>query len=762
MSFFQELQRRKVIRTVIAYVVAAFAVAQGTQLLVEALALPREILKAVVVIAIVALPAVIVLAWMFDASSRGLQPADTSGRSISWGKFAIAGVVVLAGVIGAIAVFTMRGSRKDLDANLIAILPFRVTGTADLAFLREGMVDLLATKLTGERGMRAADPRNVLSALGQKQLTDTKLGDGRSFATSLGAGQVLTGSIVGTARHFTITAALIDVATNRRVPAQVEGTLDSLTAVVDRLAGALLSLQAGEGTQRLTALTSTSLPALRAYLDAQAEFRVAHFHKAVQLYATAVDLDSTFALAAMGHILSSGWDDVPDETVDRSKRYLVQNLNRLGPVDRLVGIAVAGDHYPDRRSVRERVRAWEAVLDKAPDRPDAWFEYGDQLTHYGPLAEYSPDDSLPKRAFERALRLDSMNILSLLHLSDFAVMRGDRETVTRLDARRTRLDPTAQAGRYQAGWRARLLGDSTALQALRAATDTSAFYDLWALILAPAIVGTGVGDALFAIEKWLARATTAEEKRQVYLAAHDAYLVMGMPSRAARMLRARRALETNQVEANVIAVADALFADGDAGLGEEAVAALRRVKDSSSALEGRAAAACFVDQWELLHGRSVDVSADVRMIQQAGVTGQDTISANLCALLLRALHADVAKQADAAARLDALDVFLRPGPPANPRLLMVANLLTSRLYERRGDRASALRAIRRRAFSLDAFQIGLTSVREEARLAGIAGDQKRAVFLYQRYLGAHAQAEPALKANNDAARRDLARLTAER
>ena len=46
MSFFQELQRRKVIRTVLAYGAAAFVAAQITQLLVDTLDLNEWILKA--------------------------------------------------------------------------------------------------------------------------------------------------------------------------------------------------------------------------------------------------------------------------------------------------------------------------------------------------------------------------------------------------------------------------------------------------------------------------------------------------------------------------------------------------------------------------------------------------------------------------------------------------------------------------------------------------------------------------------------------
>ena len=46
----------------------------------------------------------------------------------------------------------------DTTPNVVAVLPFRVTGAdSSLANLREGIVDLLAADLTGECGPRAID-----------------------------------------------------------------------------------------------------------------------------------------------------------------------------------------------------------------------------------------------------------------------------------------------------------------------------------------------------------------------------------------------------------------------------------------------------------------------------------------------------------------------------------------------------------------------------------------------------------------------------
>ena len=55
--------------------------------------------------------------------------------------------------------------KAKLDPDLVAVVPFRVRGAAPaLGYLREGMIDLVAARLTGEGGARAADPSSVMTA----------------------------------------------------------------------------------------------------------------------------------------------------------------------------------------------------------------------------------------------------------------------------------------------------------------------------------------------------------------------------------------------------------------------------------------------------------------------------------------------------------------------------------------------------------------------------------------------------------------------
>jgi serine/threonine-protein kinase len=72
-------------------------------------------------------------------------------------------------------------------SRAIAVLPFGVRGSAALAYLGEGMVDLLGTKLEGAGDLRTIDPRAVLSYLAQEKIGSVTPDKGSAVARRVGA-----------------------------------------------------------------------------------------------------------------------------------------------------------------------------------------------------------------------------------------------------------------------------------------------------------------------------------------------------------------------------------------------------------------------------------------------------------------------------------------------------------------------------------------------------------------------------------------------
>ena len=759
MRFWNELRRRKVPRTLIAYLAAAFVAAQGVDLLIGALYLPKGLLTTLVIIEIALIPFVVAVAWFYDWSREGITETDTPAASINWKRIVPAGFITLVLLIGGLLI-AFRKPALQLDENLVAVLPFRVSGSSEIEYLREGMMDLLAAKLTGDGGPRAADARSVVTALNKIEAgPDISREQAIELAKSLGAGQVLLGSAVGTPEQLTLTATLTDVRTSKDVHAELSGSTDSLPTLIDQFAARLLTLRAGE-ERHLTTLTSTSLPALKAYLAAQVHYRGSRFDQSQRDYRRALELDSTFALAAIGHILSTGWGAAADSSENRSRRLLVRYQERLAGLDAALAHALGGNSYPDRRPIKEVIDAWERVVTMAPDRSDAWFLYGDILAHQGGLVGIPDNVEMSKQAFSKSLRLDSTHTPSIVHLVDWAVIDRDTATLARLEAIKRARNVSGLA--YQNLTIATLLGDWSAVRAVRAGMDTMADHNLEALALRPLVYAHGSTEGLAALDALLKRSMTGDEKRTVYATAQTLYLGMGLPLKSAEILRRRLELEPEKrVQLQGRALMDALYSYGDSAYAAAVADDLARNRQLYRENE-QLAIGCAFEQWQLWQGkpaRAIDTARGLRALPK---DDENYISAIVCALVLEAMDAVLNRRGNAAAALAALDDYLKVGPAADETLLNAANIATSRLFERIGNNAAAYRAISRQGFHPAFMHYYPDMVREQARLADVTGDRDRAVKLYTRYLSFHESAEPSVRARDNQTRTRLVHLTANR
>ena len=213
----------------------------------------------------------------------------------------------------------------------------------------------------------------------------------------------------------------------------------------------------------------------------------------------------------------------------------------------------------------------------------------------------------------------------------------------------------------------------------------------------------------------------------------------------------------------------ALYWGGDTA---RAAAAVRRLTALAAgrSLEGDAArdqleARCVVAAWRAARGDWAYVDAAVRRLRGARVRGLhdwDSTSVahytTLCAWLLDAHRATALGLPDAPQRLDSADVASRAFEIALPAL--GANLVIAALAERQGDLAMALRVLRRRAGYYQLFPSWyLTSyLREEGRVAALAGDTAGAIRADRHYLALRPDPEPDVRPEVEAVRAQLATL----
>jgi DNA-binding SARP family transcriptional activator len=387
------------------------------------------------------------------APQIGIQPADEARRvwrrRLRYGALTLAGAAVLLGVAAVARWEADRRAVPALDPETLLIAPFRVAADPSLDYLGEGLVDLLATSLNGEADSRAVDARTTLAAWQRtagRANADLPVARAAALARTLGAGQLLMGSVSGTPEHLTLNATLYGAArTAIRMRVSSRGPADSLPALVDRLVGQILAREAGVPRHQLETLTTTSLPALRAYLEGVRSYRHGSFGRAVELFDEALREDSTFALAAIQLALAAGWGQLTGEpgTAERAARLAWAARDRLSLPDRLLLEAFPGPRFPEPSPPHELYAARVRALNASPDRPEAVFLMG--AYHLGGILR-GEEDALARSSFffRRALELDSAYAAPLSNLVREAALAGDTATVQRLTQRYLAADSTSE------------------------------------------------------------------------------------------------------------------------------------------------------------------------------------------------------------------------------------------------------------------------------------------------------------------------------
>jgi len=795
-----EAHRRSLWQVLGIYLVSAWIAYEVVQSLTEGLGLPAWFPGFAVVLFIIGLPIVLATAFVQEGirpesaraeaadAATSVQPDEaapgeqTSGarRLLTW-KNAIAGGVLAMALWGVVATgwfFMGRGERSGeepaivVDPHVVAVLPFRVAGADPaLQYLREGMVDLLAAKLTGEGGPRAVDPRAVMSAwnrAAESSVVDPSDAEARKLGRDLGAGHVLLGGVVGTPARVVINAALAAVDGEAVVTqASVEGPADSLTALVDQLTAQLLAQEAGEAPQRLAALTSTSLPALRAYLEGQATYRQGRYLEAEQRFRAALEIDSTFALAALGYVAARYW------TVNgfdpEGLRLAWTHRERLSERDRALLIGLVGPDYPRTSAAREILEAMQRAVESSPDRPEGWYWLGEQYYHTGPALGIAAAHDRAREAFQKAVQLDSTFSGPLSHLIDLSMMRGDRSAHDRWLARYLEVNPTGEFRNYELWQSALVFGDTATLDSVRALFPEMTTIALRAVVRTTELKGFLTQDAEAAAGLLRERSATPSERLATGALLHDYALDRGRPSEALTLTEGLRQFVPGNAVFRV-RVIDALYGGGDttaalAAAGElEASAVAPLLEDVDSRAE-QFADICTLEQWRLFRGVYGWAPESIARLRRA-VYPSDSSSvesyAHTCADLLEAMRATFLEQPDAdtlVVRIDDKLASMPAGVYQLGRLDRPGNLAVAHLLEQRGDLQAAYRAVQRREFFVTRYLA--TYLREEGRLAARIGDRDAAVRAYRHYLALRSQPEPALMAEVEGVRSELGRLTAE-
>jgi len=315
------------------------------------------------------------------------------------------------------------------SADVLAIFPFAVRGPGDLQYLREGLVDLLSTKLDGAGDLRTVDPGSVLARSAPLGPAPTDPATARPVAEQLGAGTFLLGSVVADGERTLLRTTLYRTGGGPDVRVDAEAATDTgIFELVDDLVRQLLASRTqslGGHLTRLGAMTTDSLPALRAYLDGERAYRRGRAYDSRAAYAGASQRDPAFALAHYRLATAHAACGDPIAALD-AVDHASAGARRLSPHARML---LAAQGHLLRGGLADAERMCLRVLADRPSDVEAWYR----------LARVQLDgnrfrgraEAEARTALEHTAALDPRHAAALADLARLAWTTGDRQAARR-------------------------------------------------------------------------------------------------------------------------------------------------------------------------------------------------------------------------------------------------------------------------------------------------------------------------------------------
>jgi len=269
-SFWQELQRRKVVRVTIAYVIVGWVLIQVADVTLEPLHLPVWAGTLVIWLVALGLPVAVILAWVLDVTPQGIMVTEASGPPVA------------------------------NDAT-IAVLPFvNMSGDKENEYFSDGMSEELLNLLTRLRHLRVCSRTSAFALKG----TTLSMA---SIAEQLGVRYVLEGSVRRSGDKVRISAQLVDAPADCHLWSETyDRELQDIFAVQDEIAGHIFSslkMTLTPAEQQAIQSTTDNVDAFDCYLRGREQYHrtePGHLELARKMFEEAIRIDPDYALAWAG------------------------------------------------------------------------------------------------------------------------------------------------------------------------------------------------------------------------------------------------------------------------------------------------------------------------------------------------------------------------------------------------------------------------------------------------------------------------------
>ncbi len=363
-GFFEEVQRRKVYRVAVAYIIAAGFIIQIGSAVFPAWELPNWTFRLVVVLLLIGFPISLILAWAYDVTPQGIRATATSAPGAHRRRNVI--MLVATGVIiSAAAGFFLlpRAAARKIDKS-IAVLPFEnLSDEKENAYFADGIQDDILTNLSKISDLKVISRTSVMSYRGHAPNV-------RDIGKALGVSAILEGSVRREGNRVRVNVQLINATNDEHLWASnYDRDLTDVFAIQTDLAQKIAAelqakLSPSEKAQMDRKPTQNS-EAYLAFVQAHDLFtRPDKFRteteKAEQLFEQATKLDPNFAGAFAGLAWVEDWmyhSFDPTPARKETARTAAETAIRLQPDLPEAHLALGFYHYYCERDDQHYQRA---------------------------------------------------------------------------------------------------------------------------------------------------------------------------------------------------------------------------------------------------------------------------------------------------------------------------------------------------------------------------------------------------------------------
>jgi tetratricopeptide (TPR) repeat protein len=385
------IERHHPVRVVVLSIIGALASLAAIYGAVRLIGLPGWVTPAALALVAVGVPVVVftgrqerrrLIAKSTGAihpTPAGLRRYFTWKRTLVTGGVAFAGLAVLTAAymamrvlgIGPIGTLMGKGLLHARDTVLVADFENRTSDST----LGHTVTELIRLDLEQSRAVSLFQPEAVRDALARmRRPATTPLSNdvALELARRESLKAIVTGEVSSVGGEFVVSARLVGAASGNVLVARRETarSQQELLDAVDRLSAGLRerigeSLRSIQSGLPMVSATTSSFPALQAYLQASRANAVGQIQRALTLLRQAVALDTTFAEAyrKLGIIFAN--NGFPrDSTVHAFTRAHALR-SRLPDTERL--LVEAGYHFYVTQNWDSAMVAYRGVLDRRPD-----------------------------------------------------------------------------------------------------------------------------------------------------------------------------------------------------------------------------------------------------------------------------------------------------------------------------------------------------------------------------------------------------------